>query len=319
MIEQVLKPKNLYRALKKVEGNRGAAGVDGMKTEELGPYLDKHRSSILTLIINMRYSPQAIRAVEIPKANGKTRLLGIPTVVDRWLQQAVAQALGAKFELDFEEQSYGFRPNKNLQQAASKALGYINDGFQDIVDIDLKGFFDEVDHAILLQLIYNRIKCPHTLRLIRKWLRAPILIEGKLHKRRKGLPQGSPLSPLLSNIMLDVLDKELSRQNLRYMRYADDFSIYTDSKAEAKRIGNSIYLFLKKKLKLPINREKSGIRRPSNFEMLGYGFVPVYRKGVKGKYRLVPKKSSWVLADICLSLPFGTRVQRQISASTQKV
>ena len=293
MIEQVLKPKNLYKALKKVEGNKGAAGVDGMGTDRLSPYLERHRDSILTSITNMRYAPQAIRAVEIPKPNGKKRLLGIPTVVDRWLQQAVAQALGAKFELGFEEQSYGFRPNRNLQQAVAKSLGYINDGFQDIVDIDLKGFFDEVDHAILLQLIYNRMKCPWTLRLIRKWMRAPILIDGKLRKRRKGLPQGSPLSPLLSNIMLDVLDKELSRRGLRYVRYADDFSIYTKSKQEARRAGNSIYLFLKEKLGLPINREKSGIRRPSNFELLGYGFVPLYRKGAKGQYRLVAKKSSW--------------------------
>ena len=293
MIEQVLRPKNLYRALKKVEGNKGAAGVDRMGTDQLAPYLERHRTTILTSVANMRYSPQAIRAVEIPKANGKTRRLGIPTVVDRWLQQAVAQALGGKFELKFEEWSYGFRPSRNLQQAVSKALGYINDGFQDIVDIDLKGFFDEVDHSILLQLIYNRMKCPCTLRLIRKWLRAPILIDGRLCKRRKGLPQGSPLSPLLSNIMLDVLDKELSSQGLRYVRYADDFSIYTKSKAEAQKVGNGIYLFLKRKLRLPVNREKSGIRRPSNFEVLGYGFVPVYKKGVKGQYRLVAKKSSW--------------------------
>ncbi len=237
-------------------------------------------------------------AVEIPKSNGKTRLLGVPTVVDRWLQQAVSQVLMTKYELTFEEYSYGFRPEKNIHMAVTQALKNINDGNQDIVDIDLKGFFDEVDHSVLLQFIYQRIKCPTILRLIRKWLRAPIQINGKLHKRRKGVPQGSPISPLLSNILLDVLDKELERRNLKYVRYAvvrhfGDFSIYTKSKKEARKVGNEIYLFLRDKLGLPINREKSGIRRPSNFEMLGHAFVPTYQKGVKGKYQLVVKKNSW--------------------------
>ena len=200
--------------------------------------------------------------VEIPKSNGKTRLLGIPTVTDRLLQQAVGQVIAIKFEMEFEDYSYGFRPNRNAQQAVLKAQEYINSGYHHIVDIDLKTFFDEVDHCILLQLLYRKVKCPLTLRLIRKWLRAPILINGKLVKRRKGVPQGSPLSPLLSNIMLNELDKEMEKQGLRYVRYADDFSIYTKSNQAARKIGNNIYLFLKNKLKLPINREKSGIRKP---------------------------------------------------------
>lgn len=193
----------------------------------------------------------------------------------------------------FEDYSYGFRPNRNAQQAVLKALEYINSGYYHIVDIDLKSFFDEVDHCILLQLLYRKVKCPLTLCLIRKWLRAPIQINGKLTKRRKGVPQGSPLSPLLSNIMLNELDKELEKQGLRYVRYADDFSIYTKSNTAARKIGNSIFLFLKDKLKLPINREKSGIRRPVNFKVLGYGFVPTYRKGEKGKYQLVASEKSW--------------------------
>jgi RNA-directed DNA polymerase len=293
MIEKVLQPKNLYRAYRKVVGNKGDPGVDGMKVDQLHSYLDYHRIPTVTSILNRKYVPQAIRGVEIPKGNGKTRLLGVPTVVDRWLQQAVSQQLAIKFELEFEEESYGFRPNKNLHQAVQKSLLHINDGYQDIVDIDLKSFFDEVQHYKLLQLIYNKVKCPTTLWLIRKWLRAPILINGKLRKRRKGMPQGSPLSPLLSNILLDQLDKHLKSKGYKFIRYADDFSIYAKTKEEAKKIGNETYLFLRDKLDLPINREKSGIRRPSDFEILGHGLVPTYRKGEKGKYQLVAKKSSW--------------------------
>ena len=274
-------------------GNKGASGVDGMKVSELKSYIDGNRKAVLTSILNRKYAPEAIRGVAIPKSNGKIRLLGVPTVVDRWLQQAVSQQLATKFELDFESESYGFRPQKNLHQAVRQSLKNINDGYQDIVDIDLKGFFDEVQHYKLLQLIYNKVKCPVTLWLIRKWLRAPIQINGRLHKRRKGTPQGSPLSPLLSNILLDELDKYLKGKGLKFVRYADDFSIYAKSKAEAKKIGNEAYLFLKNKLDLPINRAKSGIRRPNNFELLGHGFAPTYKKGEKGKYQLVVKKESW--------------------------
>jgi len=281
------------RAYRQVVSNKGSAGVDGMTVKELYKYLTKNRESIETELRQGKYLPQAILGVEIPKSNGKTRLLGIPTVADRLLQQAVAQVIAIKFEMEFEDSSYGFRPNRNAQQAVLKAQEYINSGYQHIVDIDLKNFFDEVDHCILLQILYRKVKCPLTLRLIRKWLRAPIQINGKLVKRRKGVPQGSPLSPLLSNIMLNELDKEMEKQGLRYVRYADDFSIYTKSNYAARKVGNDIYLFLKDKLKLPINREKSGIRKPVNFTILGFGFVPTYVKGEKGKYQLVVSEKGW--------------------------
>ena len=281
------------QAYRQVVSNKGSAGVDGMSVKELYVHLTQNREQIESDIRSGKYLPQAIQGVEIPKSNGKVRLLGVPTVTDRLLQQAVGQILAIKFEMDFEDYSYGFRPNRNAQQAVIKAQEYINSGYHHIVDIDLKSFFDEVDHCILLQLLYRKVKCPLTMRLIRKWLRAPIQIKGKLTKRRKGVPQGSPLSPLLSNIMLNELDKEMERQGLRYVRYADDFSIYCKSESAARKTGNSIFLFLKNKLKLPINREKSGIRRPVNFTILGYRFVPTYVKGEKGKYQLVASEKSW--------------------------
>lgn len=293
MIEQVLNRKNMRLACKQVMQNKGSAGVDGMTVGQLHQYAQTHRDELAMRIVNEKYLPQPIKGVSIPKSNGKTRLLGIPTVTDRWLQQCVAQAIAPKFEEGFTAHNYGFRPNKNAHQCVQQAQQYIIEGYQHIVDIDLKSFFDEVEHCLLLQLIYRKVKCRHTLRLIRKWLRAPIVIDGKLTRRRKGVPQGSPLSPLLSNIMLHELDKELEKQGLRYVRYADDFSIYAENKQAARKIGNNIYLFLKNRLRLPINREKSGIRRPVQFEILGYGFVPTYEKGKKGKYQLVVSKKGW--------------------------
>lgn len=293
MIVQVINRRNMQVAYQHVMENKGSAGVDGMQLKELSNYVKQHRDSIATALYKGKYLPQPILGVEIPKSNGKTRLLGIPTVVDRWLQQCVSQAITLKFELEFKPYSYGFRPNKDAHQCIQQSQEYIHAGYQHIVDIDLKNFFDEVDHCLLLQLVYAKVKCPITLKLIRKWLRAPILINGKLTKRRKGVPQGSPLSPLLSNILLHELDKELEKRGCKYVRYADDFSIYTKTKSEAKKIGNEIFLFLKNKLKLPINREKSGIRKPVQFEILGCRFVPTYQKGEKGKYQVVVSEKSW--------------------------
>ena len=212
----------MLRAMRKVQKNHGSAGVDHMPVTKLSELLSIDKEELTAKVRSGKYLPQAILGVEISKGNGKTRLLGIPTVTDRLLQQAVLQVITARFEFEFSDSSFGFRPNRNVQQAVLKAQGYINDGFQYIVDIDLKTFFDEVDHCYLLQLLYRKVKCRATLRLIRKWLRSPIQINGKLVKRRKGVPQGSPLSPLLSNIVLHELDRELERQGLRFVRYADD-------------------------------------------------------------------------------------------------
>jgi group II intron reverse transcriptase/maturase len=293
MIEQVLHPYNVQCALKQVIANKGSAGVDGIKVCELTDYFRKAQAQLYSSIREMKYFAQPILGVDIPKGNGKTRLLGIPTVTDRVLQQAVSQVLMPKYESDFSVHSYGFRPNKSARQAVGKALDYIHEGFSFIVDIDLKTFFDEVDHCLLLNLLHQKVKCPITMRLIRKWLRAPIQINGKLHKRRKGVPQGSPLSPLLANILLNELDKELTRRNLRFVRYADDFSIYTKYKSHATATLKAIEKFLKTKLKLTINCEKSGVRKPVQFELLGFGFESTYKKGDKGKYQLVVGKKGW--------------------------
>ena len=292
-IDKVLNAGNLTQACYEVIRNKGAAGVDKMNVDELKDYLDKNRAELTELIRNGGYIPQPIMGKEIPKSNGKMRLLGIPTVIDRMLQQAVSRVIMPQFEYMFSKYSFGFRPERNTLQAVTTALNYINSGYQHIVDIDLKGFFDEVNHCLLMNLLYQKVKCPRTLQLIRRWLRVPILQNGKLVKRRKGVPQGSPISPLLSNIILHELDREMEKRQLRFVRYADDFSIYCKTKQEAKRIGNSIYIFLRDKLKLPINREKSGIRRPLDFKILGYGFVPTYRKGDKGKYQLVVQEKRW--------------------------
>jgi len=283
----------MHLAYKQVLANKGSAGVDGMQVTELKQHISAQREAIVLRIIKGCYLPQPVLGVNIPKGNGKTRLLGIPTVTERWLQQAVAQTITPLFEFEFKEHSYGFRPDRNAHQCIQQSQQYINDGYKHIVDIDLKSFFDEVDHRLLLQLLYCKVKCKVILRLIRKWLRAPIMINGKLTKRRKGVPQGSPLSPLLSNIMLHELDKELEKQGLKYVRYADDFSIYCKSNHAARKTGNQIFLFLKNKLRLPINREKSGIRKPVQFNILGHRYVPVYEKGTKGKYQLVVSEKSW--------------------------
>jgi len=294
LIERILNAQNLTQASKEVIRNKGAGGVDKMQVNDLVGYLKDNRFNLVENIRQCKYFPQPIRGKEIPKGKDKTRLLGIPTVVDRMLQQAVSRVIMTQYEYMFSTYSYGFRPKRNAHQAIQKSKDYINSDYQHIVEIDLEGFFDKVDHTLLLQLLYRRIKCKATMSLIRRWLRVPIQRNGKLEKRRKGVPQGSPISPLLSNIILHELDMKMEELDLRFVRYADDFSIYCKTKSQARKAGNTIYLYLRDKLKLPINRTKSGIRRPINFQILGYGFVPTYKKGVKGKYQLVVSDKRWI-------------------------
>ena len=293
MIERVVHPYQLQKALEHVIANKGSAGVDGISVREIRKIFTDKKTQLMEQIKTGSYHGQPILGITIPKGNGKTRLLGIPTTTERVLQQSVAQNLAPLFEPEFKPNSYGFRPNKNARQAVGQAREYIHQGLNHIVDTDLKNFFDEVDHCLLLNLVYQKVKCKTTMQLIRKWLKAPIKINGKLQKRKKGVPQGSPLSPLLSNILLHQLDKELTRRGHKFVRYADDFSIYCKSHNQAKSTKVVVEKFLKNKLKLTINQEKSGVRKPVNFTILGFSFVPVYKKGSKNQYQLVVAEKAW--------------------------
>lgn len=286
LLDRTLSRSNLMRAYKQVVGNRGSSGVDGMEVTDLADYLHQNWLRIKTEIEAGAYRPQAVLGVEIPKPNGGTRLLGIPTVIDRLIQQAIHQVLSPLWEGDFCPYSYGFRPGRNAQQAVLQARTYINEGNQDIIDLDLKSFFDEVHHDLIMSLLRQKVKDERLLKLIRRYLQAGLLVGGVMTPRPKGTPQGGPLSPLLSNILLNELDQELMRRGLCFVRYADDCSIFLRSPRSARRVKRSITKFIEERLRLKVNEEKTGIRRPVRFELLGYGFVPTYRKGEKGKYNL---------------------------------
>lgn len=286
LLERILSRSNLARAYDQVLRNRGSSGVDGVEVYDLANYLHDNWLRIKARIETGTYHPQAVLGVEIPKPNGGTRLLGIPTVIDRLIQQAIHQVLSPLWENDFSAHSYGFRPGRNAQQAVLQAQTYINEGCQDIIDLDLKSFFDEVNHDILMSLLRQKVKDVRLLKLIRRYLQAGLLLGGVMTPRPKGTPQGGPLSPLLSNILLNELDQELLHRSLRFVRYADDCSIFLRSLRSARRVKESITRFIEGKLRLKVNEEKTGIRRPVRFELLGYGFVPTYRKGERGKYNL---------------------------------
>lgn len=272
MLEEILDIRNVQRAFKQVTANKGAGGIDGMQTDELRDYLNTHWQTLRTGILQGNYHPEAIRKVEIPKGGGGVRVLGIPTVIDRLLQQAIAQWLSPKYEGDFSSHSYGFRPNRNAHQAVLQAQANLNEGYTWIVELDLEKFFDKVNHDKLMSLLSVRVKDKRTLKLIRSYLTSGFMEDGLVSPRREGTPQGSPLSPLLSNILLGELDQTLETRGHRHVRYADDCSVYVRSKKSAVRVMESITKYLEEKLKLKVNREKSKISRPSRSSLLGFSF-----------------------------------------------
>lgn len=285
LIEAMLESENMKRAYKQVVANKGSPGVDGMTTEDLKGYLICYWHQLKDELLSGRYKPSPVKEVEIPKPGGGIRKLGIPTVVDRLIQQALHQILSPIFEESFSESSYGFRPKRSAHQAVLKAKEYIAEGRRWAVDLDLEKFFDRVNHDILMSRIARKIEDKHVLLLIRKYLQAGIMIEGVVCSREEGTPQGGPLSPLLSNILLDDLDKELEKRGHAFCRYADDCNIYVKSEEAGKRVMISIKEFLEGKLKLKVNDEKSVVARPWKRKFLGYS-VTVDKKT---KLKVSPK------------------------------
>ena len=272
LLEKVLDNKNLFKAYEQVYKNKGASGVDGITVDELGFYLYKHKEEIKQQIRNRKYKPSPVRRVYIPKDNGDKRKLGIPTVVDRVIQQAIAQVLTPIYEKQFSETSYGFRPNRSCEMAIVKLLEYFNDGYTWIVDIDLQRFFDTVCHDKLISIIMKTIHDGELVSLIRKFLVSGVMENGVISPTKIGTPQGGNLSPLLSNIMLNELDKELEKRGLRFTRYADDCIIVVKSEKSANRVMESITKFIEKKLGLKVNTTKSKVARPDQIKYLGFGF-----------------------------------------------
>jgi len=257
LMEAVVARENLLDAYWRVMSNKGAAGVDEMPVERLLPYLQEHWAQIKESLLNGTYQPQAVRCVEIPKPSGGVRQLGIPTVVDRLIQQALHQVMSPLFEPGFSESSYGFRPGRSAQQAILAAREYAAEGRRWVVDLDLEKFFDRVNHDVLMSRLSRRISDKRVLGLIRRYLQAGMMTDGVVSQRAEGTPQGGPLSPLLSNILLDELDKELERRGHKFCRYADDCNIYVRSKAAGERVMKSVTEFLSKRLRLKVNAEKA--------------------------------------------------------------
>ena len=286
LLEKVLDDKNLYVAYKQVYKNKGTSGVDGKTVDELGFYLYEHKEEIKEQIRKRKYKPSPVRRVYIPKENGDKRSLGIPTVVDRVLKQAIVQVLSPIYEKQFSETSYGFRPNRSCEMAIIKLLEYFNDGYTWIVDIDLQKFFDTVCHDKLISIIMKTIHDGELVSLIRKYLVSGVMENGVVSPTKVGTPQGGNLLPLLSNIMLNELDKELEKRGLRFTRYADDCIIVVQSEKAANRVMESITRFIEKKLGLKVNVEKSKVARPNEIKYLGFGFYYTETGKIKPKPHL---------------------------------
>lgn len=289
IIEQILATSNVKNALERVVSNKGAAGIDGMRVDELRDYMNANWFSIRQSILERAYKPAPVRRVEIPKPNGGVRKLGIPTVVDRTLQQSIVQVLSPIFEQEFQENSYGFRPCRSCEQAVLKLLEYLNEGYEWIVDIDLEKFFDTVPQDKLMSYVGRVIRDPDTESLIRKYLKSGVMENGLYQATDQGTPQGGNLSPLLSNVMLNELDKELVKRGLRYVRYADDCVIAVASKASANRVMHTITEWIERHLGLKVNASKTHVCRPSRLKYLGFGF---YKNPQTKRWSSRPHESS---------------------------
>lgn len=285
LMEEVCERENLKEALKQVRANKGSPGADGMSVDELPAYLTKHWPALRERLLSGTYQPQAVKRVEIPKPDGGVRKLGIPTVLDRFIQQALLQVLQRKWDRTFSEHSYGFRPKRSAHQAVFQAQKYMAEGYRWVVDIDLEKFFDRVNHDILMGRVAKRITDKRVLKLIRAFLNAGVMENGLVSPTDEGTPQGGPLSPLLSNLVLDDLDRELESRGHRFVRYADDCNIYVRSRRAGERVMEKITTFLTKRLKLKVNGEKSAVARPWERKFLGFSFTA----NREPKRRIAPK------------------------------
>jgi group II intron reverse transcriptase/maturase len=273
LLEQVLDRENLLAALKRVKANRGAPGIDGMTVNQLPEYLKEHWPAVREALLAGTYRPQAVRRVEIPKPGGGVRLLGIPTALDRLIQQALAQVMSQLFDPSFSDSSYGFRPKRSAHQAVRKAQAFIREGRRYVVDMDLAQFFDRVNHDILMARVARKVKDKRVLKLLRAYLEAGVMLNGVCVKSEEGTPQGGPISPLLANILLDDLDKALEERGHAFCRYADDCNIYVRSRRAGERVKESVTRFLTERLKLQVNEAKSAVDRPWKRKFLGFSFT----------------------------------------------
>jgi group II intron reverse transcriptase/maturase len=300
-MEEVVRRENLQKALKRVCANKGSPGMDGMAVEELRDYLKTHWPGIREELLQGHYKPQPVKQVLIPKPGGGTRMLGIPTVLDRFIQQALLQVLNPIYDPTFSAHSHGFRPGRSAHQALRQAKKYIGEGYEWVVDIDLEKCFDRINHDILMGRIARRISDKRILRLVRLCLEAGIMVNGVVQERYEGTPQGGPLSPLLSNILLDELDKELEKRGHKFCRYADDCNIYVRSERAGNRVMDSTERFLAKKLKLKVNRQKTAVAKPQERKFLGFSFTSGRElkiklsdkaaKGVKSRIKKITRRS----------------------------
>ena len=307
-MERICHRENLWQALKRVKKNGGSPGIDGMTVDELPGYLKQHWLEIREHLLSGTYQPRPVRRVELPKPDGGVRKLGVPTVLDRMIQQAVMQVLQGSWDNTFSESSYGFRPGRSAHQAVARAQHHIAAGYRWVVDLDLEKFFDRVNHDRLMGQIASRVHDKRLLRLIRSWLKAGVLENGLVGPTDEGTPQGGPISPLLSNLVLDQLDRELERRGHRFARYADDCNIYVRSRRAGQRLMGGLTRLLEGKLKLKVNREKSAVARPWERKFLGFSFT----NGKLPKRRIAPKAKARFEARIRIL----TRRTRGISIET---